>query len=130
MPPPVTPEKRGKRAQSKASNGEETPSKKAKTTPGSKSTPVKSNPIPATFEEAGPEDRMILHMRDNEGRSWADITTAWASMTGCSPAKNSLRVRYGRMKNNFVTFDSDHVGPCAGVFLSEIHCDELLTNVT
>lgn len=118
MPPPVTPQKRGKKSQAKASNGDETPAKKTKTaTPGSNSTPVKASPIPATFDEAGPEDRMLLHMKD-EGKGWPEIMDALATMTGTKPNLGSLRSRLLRMKNKFVVVEPDHVSLPLRVYLS------------
>ncbi|RJE27220.1 hypothetical protein PHISCL_00461 [Aspergillus sclerotialis] len=101
----VTPKKRGKKNQTAAPStpASDTPSKKAKVTP------AKLIPLPNTYEEAGPEDRMILRMRDVEGRSWGEIAAAWEEMTGSKPGRSSLGTRYSRMKANFVVFNPEHM---------------------
>ena len=74
-----------------------------------------SIPIPNSLEEAGAEDRMLLHMRDTENKSWAEINAAWESMTGVKPGASMLNKRYARMKANFAVFPAQHVSHAVAV---------------
>lgn len=104
-PSTVTPKKRTKKNPNGGSStsANTTPSKKAKVTPG------KAIPIATSYEAAGPEDRMIIHMKDVENRNWAEIEAAWETMTGIKPSKGSLSTRYRRLKANFTVFNPEHV---------------------
>ncbi|GAD94507.1 conserved hypothetical protein [Paecilomyces variotii No. 5] len=101
---PVTPKKRCRNRESETPNTP-TPVKKGKATPG-KGTPKKGTmrPIPSSFEEAGPEDRLLIQMKDKENKSWAEIKEAWASLTGLQVGGSTLAVRYTRLKANFFTW--------------------------
>lgn len=103
--PPVTPQKRGKKSAEPGSSA-----KKAKATPTSSTKKAASIPIPNSFEEAGPEDRMLLHLRDKDNKQFSEIAKKWNIMTGASTTAGSLKSRYQRIKAKFVTFDPDHVG--------------------
>lgn len=66
-------------------------------------------PIPSCYEDAGPEDRKILQMRDDEGRGWSDISEVIGWMTGTKVRSTSLLNRYKKMKLNFVVFEDKDV---------------------
>ncbi|KAL1851577.1 hypothetical protein Plec18170_006396 [Paecilomyces lecythidis] len=104
---PQNPRKGGRKRGSEAP-GTPTPVKKTKATP-EKGTPKKGamRPIPASFEEAGPEDRLIIQMRDNEGKSWAEIRETWTAMTGIQVGGSTLSNRYIRLKANFVAWTAE-----------------------
>lgn len=93
---------------------EPSPSKKGKATPKRSAT----IPIPNSYEMAGPEDRMMLRMKDVENRSWKEIQAAWEDMTGAKVADGSLTARYRRMKANFVVFADGDVSCLLFFFLS------------
>ena len=52
---------------------------------------------------------MMLRMKDDEGKGWAEIREAWTAMTGEKTGGSTLSGRYGRIKANFVTFDKEDV---------------------
>lgn len=87
-------------------NDDTSPSKKAKTTKGS---PKKAAviPIPTSLEAAGPEDRMLLRMKEEEGCSWKEIAAAWESMAGNKVPTASLSTRYIRIKANLAVFPGE-----------------------
>lgn len=66
-------------------------------------------PIPSCYEDAGPEDRKILQMRDDEGRGWSDISEVIGWTTGTKVRSTSLLNRYKKMKLNFVVFEDKDV---------------------
>ncbi|KAK2756800.1 hypothetical protein FQN54_005246 [Arachnomyces sp. PD_36] len=107
---PATPSKTPKRGRKKADGGAdgETPTKKKRATPakatGGKSLKVGARPMPTSWDNASPEDRMMLRMKDEEGKGWAEIREAWNAMTGESVGGSTLSGRYGRIKANFVVF--------------------------
>ncbi|KAL2847449.1 hypothetical protein BJY01DRAFT_246813 [Aspergillus pseudoustus] len=92
-----TPSKRGRKTDTA------TPTKRAKKDNGN-ATPRKASlpPVPASLAEAGTEDKMILNLRDGEGKSWAEITKLFISVTGIEVGSTTLRLRYGSMKAKFV----------------------------
>ncbi|KAF4217001.1 hypothetical protein CNMCM6805_006528 [Aspergillus fumigatiaffinis] len=104
-PATATPRKRGRK---KAADGDadaestETPAKKGKTSPKKG-----LGPIPASLESAGLADKMVLRMRDEEGRSWSEITNVWTRMTGIKVEGSTLRKRYTAMKANFVSISAE-----------------------
>jgi len=53
---------------------------------------------------------MMLHMKDVEGKGWAEIREAWEAMTGVKMGGSTLSGRYARIKANFVTFKKEDVG--------------------
>lgn len=67
-------------------------------------------PIPLTYEEAGPADKTMLHMRETENKPWGEIQKALEEMTGGKLGGSTLKVRYARIKVNFVAFDQEDVG--------------------
>lgn len=79
-----------------------TPTKKSK-----KTNPL--GPMPASYEEANEADRLIIHMKEKEGKSWAEIKKVLETTTGVPLGGSTLQVRYGRMKANFVVFEKDDV---------------------
>lgn len=54
---------------------------------------------------------MMLHMKDVEGKSWAEIKSAWQAMTGNKVGGSTLSGRYGRIKANLVQFKEGDVSP-------------------
>ncbi|KAK5703564.1 hypothetical protein LTS12_028319 [Elasticomyces elasticus] len=104
---PATPQKRINQ-QASDTEDNDTPSKKAKTgTPSNRAGLF--GPIPLSYEEAGPEDKKILQMRDSEGRGWTDICEVIEWITGVKIRTTSLRNRYNKMKSNFVVFEDKDV---------------------
>ncbi|KAI5301908.1 hypothetical protein KEM56_001234 [Ascosphaera pollenicola] len=87
------------RKRTKATSGDDTPRKKA----------AASTKIPTTIDEASPEDKMLLRMRD-EGRSWAEIREAWANATGTKVSTGKyLNMRYARIRANLTVVDEEDV---------------------
>jgi hypothetical protein len=111
----VKPKKRTKKAKdgaAAASGG--TPSKKPKS---ADSTPKKgAGPIPISREAAGIADKLILRMREEEGKGWQEINSAWSALTGITVGKSTLPMRYQAMKANFTSVGADDVS-----FLSPSH---------
>ncbi|KAF7122093.1 hypothetical protein CNMCM5793_000048 [Aspergillus hiratsukae] len=107
-PATVTPRKRGRKKAANDADADadadntETPTKKGKASPEKT-----LGPIPASLESAGLADKMVLRMRDEEGRSWTDITNVWMSMTGIKVEGSTLRKRYTDMKANFVSISAE-----------------------
>lgn len=54
-------------------------------------------------------DKLILRMRDEEGKSWPDITAAWSTLTGIQVGHRTLSMRYQTMKANFASVSEDDV---------------------
>lgn len=81
--------------------------KKSKKSPSKKTSVL--GPVPASYEEAGPEDRLILRMKETEGKSWNEIQKAIEEMTGGRLGGSTLRVRYTKLKANFVVFEKEDV---------------------
>lgn len=61
-------------------------------------------PLPATYEEASEEDKLIIHLKETEGNSWPEIKKALETVTGMTLGISTVPVRYGRMEANFVVF--------------------------
>jgi hypothetical protein len=92
-----TPIKKKRTGTTKAKTGDEKPKK------------IEMRPMPTSLETASPEDRMILRMKDEEGKSWAEIREAWNAMTGDKVGGSTLSGRYARIKANLVVFKKDDV---------------------
>ncbi|EAW11986.1 uncharacterized protein ACLA_007450 [Aspergillus clavatus NRRL 1] len=105
-PAATTPRKRTRKKTNTDANADadaaESPTKKGKGTPK-----TSLGPVPTSLASAGLADKMILRMRDGEGRSWTDITAAWTTMTGIKVEGSTLRKRYTAMKANFVSFSAE-----------------------
>lgn len=87
---------------------QESPTKKSKTkSPGKKAGPF--GPIPMSYEEIGPEDKLILRMKETEGKGWAEIQKALEDITGSKLGASTVRMRYTRMKANLVVFEKEDV---------------------
>ena len=69
-------------------------------------------PIPLTYEEAGPADRTMIHMREVENKPWAEIQNVLQEMTRAKLGGSTLQNRYARIKVNFVVFNKEDVGVC------------------
>ncbi|EEH11707.1 conserved hypothetical protein [Histoplasma capsulatum G186AR] len=114
----TTPRKRGRKTATDKANGDgdgegedESPTKKQRTpAKGSKGAAsgekakVGARAMPTSYENASPEDRMLLRMKDEENKSWGEIRQAWEEMTGEKVGGSTLCGRYGRIKANFVVF--------------------------
>ncbi|OJD24832.1 hypothetical protein ACJ73_03804 [Blastomyces percursus] len=114
----VTPRKRGRKAGGKKANGgegeegqDESPTKKQRT-PGKgargaasgEKAKVGGRAMPTSYENASPKDKMLLRMKDEENKSWAETREAWEEMTGEKVGGSTLCIRYARIKANFVVF--------------------------
>lgn len=106
---PATPRKRGRGKKQDPGSGEEdkTPSKKSKS-------PKKSGPLgptPMTYEEATETDKLIIRMKEVDLKGWSEIQKVVEDATGAKMGGTStIRMRYTRMKSNFVVFEKDNVG--------------------
>lgn len=85
------------------------PIKKSKTKSPSKK-PGPFGPIPASLVEASAEDKMIVQLKETEGKTWAEIRKALEDFTGLMIGSSTPHVRYARMKANFVVFGVEDVG--------------------
>lgn len=110
----MTPRKRGRGKPPKANpdnnasdQAPDTPSKKTKASPSKRSNPL--GPIPATYEEASAEDKLIIRLKEVEGKAWSEIKKVLEEVTGATLGGSTLQVRYTRMKANFVVFETDDV---------------------
>lgn len=113
---PVTPSKTPQKRGRKKVDGDteaDTPTKKKRgtpaKTPGEKGAKAGARPMPTSWENASEEDRMMLRMKDDEGKGWNEIREAWNAMTGETVGKSTLSGRYGRIKANFVVFRKEDV---------------------
>lgn len=88
-------------------NGNESPSKKTKRSPTKKTGAM--GPIPATYEEASAADKMMIRMREVDGKSWVEIRKTLEDLMQAKIGASSLQIRYTRMKANFVVFEQDDV---------------------
>lgn len=90
----------------------DTPTLTKKTRAG-KTSPSKQSgtlgPLPASYAEAGEEDKLLLKMKEVEGKPWTAIQDALEEMTGSKLVGASLRKRYSMMKANFVVFAKENV---------------------
>ncbi|ODM14572.1 hypothetical protein SI65_10058 [Aspergillus cristatus] len=105
-PVPITPKKRGKKTTD--ANGDEeqdSPTKKTKKSPSKKTGAL--GPIPTTLNEASAEDKMIIRLKEVEGKTWAEIRKIMEDITGAKLGGSTVQVRYTRMKANFVVFDKE-----------------------
>lgn len=75
-------------------------------------------PVPASFDEAGSMDRLILHLKDVEGRPWSEINRAVEDMIGFTLGGSTLSNRYMRIKANFAIFPDDDVSVSSSPFWS------------
>ncbi|KAE8394535.1 hypothetical protein ETB97_000332 [Aspergillus alliaceus] len=106
--PTTTPTKRGKwPAATNSENAKAgSPPKKTKTASASSAKTV-LGPIPTSLGAAGLSDKMILQMRDEEGKNWGELNEAWMKTTGIKVGASTLRMRYTAMKANFVEMNED-----------------------
>ncbi|EEP81402.1 predicted protein [Uncinocarpus reesii 1704] len=81
---------------------EDSPQKKAKSTPGKK-----GRPIPTSYDAACEEDKMLLRLKDQENKTWAEIASAWKEMTGEAAKGTTLSTRYMRIKANFIVLSKE-----------------------
>lgn len=83
----------------------ESPPKKSRA--GKKIGPL--GPIPTSYEEAGLEDRLIIEMRERDGKQWLGITAAIEEITGTKSGNTIMKNRYAHMKANCAVFKMEHV---------------------
>ena len=84
------------------------PTKKSKTkSPSKKAGPF--GPIPTSLTEASAEDKMIIQLKETEGKTWAEIRKALEDFTGMPIGSSPPHVRYARMKANFAVFGVEDV---------------------
>ncbi|KAE8144505.1 hypothetical protein BDV25DRAFT_145550 [Aspergillus avenaceus] len=71
--------------------------------------PVKKSlgPIPTSLDAASEPDKMILRMRDVQGKNWGEITKAYIERTGTKIGNSTLRMRYTTMKANFTDMSGE-----------------------
>lgn len=86
---------------------QQTPSKKPKSSPGKRGGVL--GPIPASYDEASPQDKRMMQMREGEGKSWVEIRKVLEDLTKAKIGASSLQIRYSRMKANFVVIQKDDV---------------------
>ncbi|KKK14839.1 hypothetical protein AOCH_004935 [Aspergillus ochraceoroseus] len=107
-----TPRKRGRKPGSstnpKSRGSPVKRSKKENPAPTATATATaKSTQIPTSYNAAGPADRLILRMRDEEKRPWAEITKAYVDLTAVQVGVSSIQKRYKTMKANFVSLSEE-----------------------
>lgn len=73
-----------------------------------KVTPVTGRAISTSWDDANPEDKMLVQMRDR-GETWGTIREAWKGVTGQDTARSTLPNRYQRLKCNMMEFDEADV---------------------
>ena len=113
---PATPRKRGRKDATndtgcggEVAGKDESPTKRKRASPKKPIAKVTQRPLPTSYENASPEDKMLLRMKDEENKSWADIRKAWEDLTGDKVGNSTLSGRYARIKANFVTFHDEDV---------------------
>lgn len=97
--PASTPAKStGKRAATKAADGE-TPTKKPKATPAKAKASAKGGKVafPTCWEEFSEEDKLIMNLRKNDKMAWPEIDTELEKITGVKPGKDSTRKRFAKL---------------------------------
>lgn len=65
--------------------------------------------LPTSIEEASEADKMLIHMKDVENKSWSDIRSFWMAMTGQETASSTLPNRYNRLKAVFMVLKEGDV---------------------
>ena len=65
--------------------------------------------VPKSIDEAGDADRMLWEWR-HAGKPWADITRKWTELTGKTPGKSTLSVRFIKLQDNFALTGGADVG--------------------
>lgn len=58
--------------------------------------------LPAFMQETCEADRMLLHMKDMQYKSWPEIRKTWTAMTGQEPARSTLPSRFRRLKARLI----------------------------
>ena len=67
--------------------------------------------LPTCMEDASEADKMLLHMKDNEGKGWTAIRATWKAMTGQETAASTLPNRYNRLKSIMMVLKKGDVSP-------------------
>ncbi|EYE98703.1 uncharacterized protein EURHEDRAFT_374759 [Aspergillus ruber CBS 135680] len=90
--------------ESEQGHGHGTPSKKSNLKLKSPTKrPPGLGPIPTTYEQASPEDKLLIRLKD-EDKPWSEITKTLEDSTGMTLGAG-LRSRYARIKANLVGFE-------------------------
>lgn len=99
------------------STSQESPSTTKTGTPRKRAAVTKDKAVarglPTSMKECSEADRMLLHMKDVEGKPWADIRAAWKTMTNQETASSTLPNRYNRLKANLMELKEGDVSPHA-----------------
>lgn len=104
---------------------EESPTKKKKATPKS-GKKTDAYPLSTSADNISEVDKMILTMKDDEGKSWVEIKAKWEEMTGMKPGNSTLGNRYAKLKSNFTVFADGDVS-LTSAFLSKVYFDNTLS---
>lgn len=64
--------------------------------------------MPISWEEAGPEDRMLMTRRDN-GDDWANIRNRWKEMTSLDTVASTLLTKYNRLEASMTILEDSDV---------------------
>jgi hypothetical protein len=93
-----------------------TPSKKRRTTnahePSTPSKKVKKSIAPATpistnKSTLSPEDRLLIKLKDEDGKTWSDITKFFSDLNSKTYDGSTFRKRYQKLKDNLTTITDD-----------------------
>ncbi|KAK2745675.1 hypothetical protein FQN57_003571 [Myotisia sp. PD_48] len=63
--------------------------------------------LPTSYDKASEADKMLLRMKDEQDRPWAEIRKAWEEKTGEPVGVSTLPCRYLRLKANFTVFTDE-----------------------
>ncbi|KAI9819343.1 MAG: hypothetical protein M1832_004048 [Thelocarpon impressellum] len=110
-PKTPTPKKRGSATLDggQAANGEagSPPSAKKRRAPDTPA--AKGRKLPGSYEEAGPEDKMLWDERQ-AGTAWSAVREQWAAITGEAVASSTLPNRIERLRANFTRLRAQDEG--------------------
>ena len=108
----MTPRKRGRgKRRENSGSGEEDKTSPKKSKSPKKSSPSGLGPTPMTYEEATEIDKLIIRMKEVDLKGWSEIQKVVEEATGAKMGGTStIRMRYTRMKSNFVVFEKYDVG--------------------
>lgn len=65
--------------------------------------------LSTTMEGASAADKMLIHWKEVEKKTWAEIRESWKVMTGQETADSTLPNRYNRLKTNFMILKDEDV---------------------
>jgi hypothetical protein len=105
MTPPTTDTKAittpSKRRRTANADGPSTPSKKAKKSSG------QPTPISTSKATLSSEDRLLIKLKDEDGKTWSDITEFFSELNGKTYDGSTFRKRYQRLKENLTDVAED-----------------------